>query len=760
VLYEMLAGRQPFKGDSTLATLDAVLTLQPPDLAHGNPAISPALSQIVRRCLAKSRDDRFATVDEVASACESVIRARNLPPPRGLRARLSRPMVLVPLLVVTLGMAVGAWRWHVGTAGARWARTIAAPEAQRLVDRGDFVEAFLLARQALDVVPDDPHLTQLFQDVSLPADVTTEPAGADVAFAAYRTASPDWFTLGRTPLNGVRVPRGLFRVRVSKAGFQPIEGSRPPPALRFLFFRLDPTDVVPPGMVRVPGSREPVRLGLAGELDDYWIDRFEVTNRQFKLFVDKGGYRRREYWRDPFIEGGRSLPWEEAVERFHDATGHPGPATWTSGTYPSGQDEFPVGGVSWHEAAAYAAYAGKSLPTIHHWFLAARLGRFADILTVSNFSGTGPTPVGSGLGPFGTFDMAGNVKEWCSTETTNGRFLLGGAWNEPRYVFGDYDASGPFERAPGYGFRLAKYLRPLPPAVNAPVRVEGLVRDARKETPVDDSIFAVYQRQFAYDRAPLNAVVEATEETDIWLKQTVALDTAHGGERMRAFLFLPKSGSPPYQTVIFFPGGDAFSLRSSRDLSLVRVSFVISSGRALLYPVYKGTYERTMSDLTGPNAERDLHIAWSRDLGRAIDYLETRSDVDSAHLAYYGLSAGSGVGVFLSALEPRLKTSVLQGAGIWDVSAPETDPLNYAPRVRIPTLMLNALYDFESPVETSQRPLFDLLGTPSEHKRHKVFESGHALLVEYAAREILPWLDRYLGPVVSSPSRGSDTTRR
>ena len=260
-------------------------------------------------------------------------------------------------------------------------------------------------------------------------------------------------------------------MRISKAGFQPIEGSGSLPRQRY---RLDPVDAVPPGMVRVVGGRDPVRFGLVGDLDDFWIDRFEVTNRQFKEFVDQGGYRRRDYWREPFIEGGRSVPWEEAVGRFRDATGRPGPATWRSGTYPDGQADFPVGGVSWYEAAAYAAFAGKSLPTMYHWYRAARLGRFADILTVSNFSGKGPAPVGShdGLGPFGTYDMAGNVKEWCWNETDNRRFLLGGAWNEPRYMFADYDARGPFERAPGYGFRLAKYIRPLPPAVAAPVRIE------------------------------------------------------------------------------------------------------------------------------------------------------------------------------------------------------------------------------------------------------------------------------------------------
>ena len=439
---------------------------------------------------------------------------------------------------------------------------------------------------------------------------------------------------------------------------------------------------------------------------------YEVTNRQFKTFVDQGGYRRRDYWQEPFIDGARSVPWEEAVERFRDATGQPGPATWKSGTYPDGQADFPVGGVSWYEAAAYAAFAGKSLPTIHHWYRAAGLSRFSDILTVSNFSGKGPARVGSydGLGAFGTYDMAGNVKEWCWTETNRGRFLVGGAWNESKNLFADYDARAPFERAPDYGFRVAKYIRPLPPILAAPVRFESLVRDARTEKPVGDDIFEVYRRQYAYDRAPLNAVDEATEETAIWVRHTVVIDAAYGGERMRLHLFLPKHGSPPYQTVIFFPPGDAFNLPSSRNLSLRWGDSILRSGRAFLYPVYKGTYERATSDENGPNADRELRIAWSRDLGRAIDYLETRSDIDRDRLAFYAVSAANG-GVILTALEPRLKTSVLSGAGIVADVPPEWDALNFAPRIRIPTLMLTGRYDYSDvPLETAQRPLFALLG--------------------------------------------------
>jgi pimeloyl-ACP methyl ester carboxylesterase len=311
-------------------------------------------------------------------------------------------------------------------------------------------------------------------------------------------------------------------------------------------------------------------------------------------------------------------------------------------------------------------------------------------------------------------------------------------------MYADRDARGPFERAPEYGFRLAKYARPLPPAVTGPVRIDGLGDTARKDKPVGDEIFAIYRRLYAYDRAPLNAVVEATEETDFWVKHTLILDTAYGGERMRMFLFLPKNGAPPYQTVVFFPAADAFLLRSSRDLSLSFGESVIRSGRAFLYPVYKGTYERSTPG-KGPNAERDLLIAWSRDLGRAIDYLETRPDIDRARLAFHGVS--NDAGVILMAIEPRLKTGVLQGTGLGPSVAPEIDPINYAPRIQVPILLLNGRYDFGAPFDTQQRPLFDLLGSGAGQKRHAVLEAGHALPPGDVALEILPWLDRYLGPV-------------
>ena len=145
----------------------------------------------------------------------------------------------------------------------------------------------------------------------------------------------------------------------------------------------------------------------------------------------------------------------------------------------------------------------------------------------------------------------------------------------------------------------------------------------------------------------------------------------------------------------------------------------------------------------------DMVIAWSKDLGRSLDYLETRPEIDRQRLAFYGMSLGAIDGVVLVALEDRFQTAVLLSGGFRFIRVPpEIEPINFAPRVRIPTLLLGGRQDLAHPLETAQKPFFQLLGTPEKDNKHVIFEGGHApLKIQSLIKDILDWLDRYLGPV-------------
>ena len=301
-------------------------------------------------------------------------------------------------------------------------------------------------------------------------------------------------------------------------------------------------------MLAVPASG--IGLGLLGfdvfsrtPAPAYLVDKFEVTNRHFKRFVDSGGYQNREYWTEEFIRDGEQVAWEDAMAEFRDRTGRPGPSTREVGTYPSGQEDYPVSGVSWYEAAAYAEFAGKSLPTIYHWSHSAGTFWAAEITPQSNIDGTeGPLPVGAsrGVTPWGAYDMAGNVREWCSNEQQVGRtrFILGGAWADPEYTFNDAQAASSFDRSETNGFRLVEYgdEEPIPESFLASVALP--FRDYTVEQPVSDDVFQVYRDLYSYDPVPLEPMIDAAEESDRWSTQRVTFNATYDNERIPAYLFL------------------------------------------------------------------------------------------------------------------------------------------------------------------------------------------------------------------------------
>ncbi len=762
VLYEMIAGQRPFAGSSAMAVCDAILHAQPRDF--GDSVTPGKLRAIIGKLLEKDAANRYGSASEVHQELKAL--AASLAPAGPVK--LSRSTWIAVGAVVVLAFVLAGWLWH-RSSRQRWALETAAPEIARLLDVDQYVKAAALTREALAVLPKDPSLQKLWVRETGEVSIASDPSAADVSIRPYQGDPNAWESLGKTPIVKLRVPLGDYLWRVVKPGCAAsfFIGEPPvvyPPGIYDgldLKLKLRPAGGVPPDMVAVPGGRVGLGYPLASappaKVDDFLIDRHEVTNEDYKKFVEAGGYQNREFWKQPFARGGRTIPWDQGIALFHDATGRPGPAAWEVGDYPKGQEKYPVSGVSWYEAAAYAEFAGKRLPTAYHWTRASQLSSYTPVIAPGgNFHGEGTQPVGSprALSGFGTTDMAGNVKEWCWNEARGmTRFILGGGFGEPDYMFDHTDVQSPWDRRANFGFRCMKL--DASPSAAAVARVDAKTyRDYWNERPVPDEVLRAYTALYAYDKGELNAQVQETASVEGWARTKVTFDAAYGRERLAAYLYLPKNTSPPFQTVVYFPGAGAF-LEDKPNLENLEQTrgFLLKSGRALIFPIYKGMYERRDGHAPWNMAtalQRDYIVMWAKDLGRSLDYLETRKDIDSTKVAYFGDSLGASLGGELPAIEKRIKAAILASGGFQLTLKylPESDPFNFVKHVTIPVLMLNGRYDHTFPLESSQLPLFRFLGTPSNDKKHVIYDDGHGAFPRPAAvRESLDWLDKYLGPV-------------
>ena len=162
----------------------------------------------------------------------------------------------------------------------------------------------------------------------------------------------------------------------------------------------------------------------------FFIDIYPVTNRQYNLFIKSGGYSKDEYWSKEGIKWRKGNIVHLSYYRNF--------IKWE-------QHDFPVVGVTYYEAEAYAKWAGKRLPTEKEWEKAARGtdGReypWGDIFDKDKCnakeSGAGKTTsvtkYPEGVSPYGCYDMAGNVWEWTSSwheDDIDANVLRGGSWD-------------------------------------------------------------------------------------------------------------------------------------------------------------------------------------------------------------------------------------------------------------------------------------------------------------------------------------------
>src|SRR5581483_3581645 len=220
-------------------------------------------------------------------------------------------------------------------------------------------------------------------------------------------------------------------------------------------------------------------------------------------------------------------------------------------------------------AAAYAEFRGKRLPTLFQWEKAARDGvnNFigqtmpwglleAGVDLRANFKREGAMPVSSfafGMSPYGCYNMAGNVAEWCANETPQGYFIAGGSWEDPTYLFGYYGTYPGFYSSNKIGFRCVMS------ATNAAEDQSAMRIDITHEvplyTPAGDDKVKEWLKLFDYQPSPLDAEIVEVAETEAWRREKIAFNGA-SGERAMAYLYLPKNFQRPLQVVHLLPAAD------------------------------------------------------------------------------------------------------------------------------------------------------------------------------------------------------------
>ena len=452
------------------------------------------------------------------------------------------------------------------------------------------------------------------------------------------------------------------------------------------------------------------------------------------------------------------------------------------GTYPNGTSDHPVTGVNWYEAAAYCRFRGKELPTAYHWYRAAgSIVEFWEstssaIVHGSNFGGRELAPVGrfGSIGPHGTYDMAGNAREWLWNQGSLGRLVAGGAFDEPPYTYMQPGEAPPSDRSATTGIRCVQPAQAGParedlrrPIAAAVVTFGAQADEDAAVEPVGDAAYAVLAQQLDYRATTIVPRVATPDSSNsAWTAERITLATGYDNTSFAVQLFLPTDRRSPSGVIFYLPHVGEFIAPVTTEAfdpagGGTPLDFLVKSGWVLAVVAFDGAFERQwsaerMQSMSSAERFRLQLRHWRAELGRTIDYLTTREDIEARTLGWYGISYGAITMLPLLAVEKRIAAAVLYSGGAAirsDLPASE-QTYNYLPRVTQPVLMLNGRWDIDVTPDSQQR-LFELLGSPADQKKHVLFEAGHGNLPRFQVeKQTLEWFERYLiTPTALPPAR-------
>ena len=632
------------------------------------------------------------------------------------------------------------------------------PEIIKAYELENNLFVFNRSRELLNKFPDNELLKFYLDKVSYKINVKTDLQ--DVLVSVKYGNDSTWVDKGKIPIDSILVPSingSDYQLKLTYKSFEYIANNE-----ESGFISIKGIENTPQGYIFRPGKNNQVLwfpgiyLGDDNQWEGYSISKTEVSNSEYKEFIDNGGYRKPRYWDFPIEIDGKIYEFENTINLFKDEYDQFGPVNWSYGKFPENQGNFPVTGISWFEARAYAKYKGLKLPNIYQWLDSAQLTGWELFILPntedSNLNSNYLREVNDerGENSYGINNISGNVKEWVTNPHGKSRFsILGGAYFDKSYSFSSFYSLSPFDRSIGNGFRLVSSGSESEKLDNK--NINYVKRDILNERDVSDEVFEVYKDQFNYKYTKPNVKLESINEYDPnYAVERFEMETTYkNDEPLHGYIIFSKKTEGLINPIIQFPTAGAIYNNSDSKMienEIIDKKHLLDEGYALIIPIYYSTWNRRKTINTWWANESDEYketiVKIGKDFKRSIDYIETRNDMNIKNLSYMGYSWGAITSSILLAIDERVKSAFLAAGGIQlPKGKKEISPALFARRVNVPIMHIYGKSDGFFTYDDSFKPWKKLIGTKAEDLQViELDDVGHGIPKDIVIKNHLSFL--------------------